>query len=173
MKHTECKDCEFSNGDCGYHFKMDGKTNFDIASLSACDKYGNCEFFKAKTKPQGDLISREALKKALKNRNECENCTDIDCINCFYDLIDNAPAETPQNEWVPVSERMPEGRIDPVTNDFEYVLCSTTWNDVRSYKFGKRIGEDKAHFWYGGVIMDEYITAWQPLPKPYQKGDAV
>lgn len=48
MKHTECKDCELSNGDCGYHFKMDGATNYDIASLSACDKYGNCEFFKPK-----------------------------------------------------------------------------------------------------------------------------
>lgn len=65
MKHTECKDCELSNGDCGYHFKMDGKTNYDIASLSACDKYGNCEFFKSKAKPQGDLINREDLKKAL------------------------------------------------------------------------------------------------------------
>lgn len=43
----------------------------------------------------GDLISREALKKALKNRNECENCTDIDCINCFYDIIDNAPTVNP------------------------------------------------------------------------------
>lgn len=45
MKHTECKDCKLSNGDCGHHFKMDGVTNFDIASLSACDNYGNCEFF--------------------------------------------------------------------------------------------------------------------------------
>jgi len=45
MKHTECEDCKLSNGDCGHHFKMDGVTNFDIASLSACDKYGNCMFF--------------------------------------------------------------------------------------------------------------------------------
>ena len=48
MKHTECKDCELGNGDCGYHFKMDGATNYDIASLSACDQYGNCMFFKSK-----------------------------------------------------------------------------------------------------------------------------
>ena len=45
MKHTECEDCKLSNGDCGHHFKMDGITNFGIASLSACDKYGNCMFF--------------------------------------------------------------------------------------------------------------------------------
>lgn len=78
-----------------------------------------------------------------------------------------------QGEWVPVSERLPEGRIDPNTNDFEYVLCSTTWDDVRPYKFGKRIGENKAHFWLGGAIMDKYITAWQPLPEPYKKEGAV
>ena len=38
-----------------------------------------------------DLISREALKKALQNREECKECTDIDCIHCFYDIINNAP----------------------------------------------------------------------------------
>lgn len=68
MKHTECKDCELSNGDCGYHFKMDGTINYDIASLSACDQYGNCEFFKPKAKPKSDLISREALKEDFKSR---------------------------------------------------------------------------------------------------------
>lgn len=75
-------------------------------------------------------------------------------------------------DWIPVGKRMPEERINPDTNDFEYVLCSTIWDDVRSYKFGRRIGGRKAHFWYGGEIMDEYITAWQPLPKPYKEGGA-
>lgn len=45
MIHTECRDCKLREGDCGHHFKMDGKTNFDIASLTACDRYGNCMFF--------------------------------------------------------------------------------------------------------------------------------
>ena len=87
MKHTECKDCELSNGDCGYHFKMDGKTTFDIASLSACDKYGNCEFFKSKANPSGDLISREALKKTV----ERELANDGYGIRRFTEIIDNAP----------------------------------------------------------------------------------
>ena len=37
------------------------------------------------------LIDAEALKKVLQNREECKNCTDIDCIHCFYEIIDNAP----------------------------------------------------------------------------------
>ena len=73
-------------------------------------------------------------------------------------------------DWIPVCERLPEGRINPDTNDFEYVLCSTIWDNVRFYKFGRRIGGRKAHFWYCGEIMDEYITAWQPLPEPYKEG---
>lgn len=40
---------------------------------------------------QGDLISREALKETIQNREECKECTDIDCISCFYEIIDNAP----------------------------------------------------------------------------------
>ena len=27
----------------------------------------------------------------MQNREECKECTDIDCIHCFYDIIDNTP----------------------------------------------------------------------------------
>ena len=95
MKHTECEDCELSSGDCGYHFKIDGKANYDIVALTACDKYGNCEFFKPKAKPQGDTISRKALKKAIYAEFGNSNLTDA-----FNDIIDNIPA---------VSDRYGEG----------------------------------------------------------------
>ena len=80
-------------------------------------------------------------------------------------------ASSSNDGWIPVSERLPEGKTDPHTNDFEIVLCTTIWEDVRPYRFGKRIGENKAHFWLCGGIMDKYITAWQPLPEPYKRGD--
>ncbi len=96
----------------------------------------------------------------------CENTTQG---NCDWYLSEKELKE----KWIPVSERLPEERINLYTKDFEYVLCSTIWGDVRPYRFGKRIGENKAHFWLGGGIMDKYITAWQPLPEPYQKGGAV
>lgn len=53
MNHTECKDCKLRNGDCGHHFKMNGKgkTNYDIPSLTACDRYGDCMFFQREEKP--------------------------------------------------------------------------------------------------------------------------
>ena len=104
MKHTECKDCKLSNGDCGHHFKMDETTNFDIPSLSACDKYGNCEFFKSKEKPKGDLISREALKKATKSFTDCDG------FNPVWQIIDNAPTvETSKIEHKAYNEGFKDG----------------------------------------------------------------
>ena len=74
-------------------------------------------------------------------------------------------------EWIPVSERLPEEKLSggAFGFDFEEVLCTTIWGDVRAYKFGEAIGHDKAHFWLCGEIMDEYVIAWQPLPYPYQE----
>lgn len=75
------------------------------------------------------------------------------------------------DSWTPVGERLPEGKIDPMTNDFELVLCSTVWEVVRPYKFGKPIGHSKAHFWSGGGIMDDYVIAWKPMPEPYKEAE--
>lgn len=75
-----------------------------------------------------------------------------------------------KGEWVPVSEKLPEEKINPNTNDFVEVLCSTVFGNVRVYKYGKPMGYSKAHFWDWGEIMDEYVKAWQPLPEPYKEG---
>lgn len=87
------------------------------------------------------------------------------------DIAIKALEERPKGEWIPISERLPEGKIDPMTNDFELVLCSTVWEVVRPYKFGKPIGHSKAHFWSGGGIMDDYVIAWKPMPEPYKEAE--
>lgn len=66
--------------------------------------------------------------------------------------------------WIPCSERLPEEKINPVTNDFyEYQVTfkSDKVTDVRHYKFGR------GHWWNCGQNMDKYVTAWQPLPEAY------
>lgn len=63
--------------------------------------------------------------------------------------------------WISCSERLPEEKINPVTNDFyEYQVTfkSDKVTDVRHYKFGR------GHWWNCGQNMDEYVTAWrEPL----------
>ena len=68
--------------------------------------------------------------------------------------------------WIPVTERLPEEKINPNTRDFEYVLCATVFGDVRPYKYGAPIGQGEAHFWNGAGYVDAYVTHWMPLPEP-------
>ena len=71
-------------------------------------------------------------------------------------------------KWIPVSKGLPEEKINPNTSDFEKVLCSTTFGDVRAYKCGTPYGWEKPHFWRGLNVMDEYVLAWMPLPEPWK-----
>lgn len=67
--------------------------------------------------------------------------------------------------WIPVSERLPEEKINPITEDFyEYQCTYHAYGiyDVRSYKFGN------GHWWHGPGIMDDSVIAWRPLPEPYK-----
>ena len=73
--------------------------------------------------------------------------------------------------WIPVTERLPEERINPNTRDFEYVLCVTIWGDVRPYKYGTPTGEKEAHFWNGAGYVDAYVTHWMPLPERPEEGE--
>jgi len=69
------------------------------------------------------------------------------------------------DRWISVDDKLPDEQINKNTQDFEYVLCATTFGDVRPYKYGKQIGHEKAHFWNGPGIMDEYVTAWMYMPE--------
>ena len=102
MSNAECEDCKLRNGDCGYHFKMNGKINYDIPSLSACDRYGNCEFFQQEEKPQGDLISRSALREDLRSFFPSEVLEGIEPKTLFAQImhdINNAPTVIPDNNY--------------------------------------------------------------------------
>lgn len=61
-----CKNCALYNGDCGHHFvDQYSHKHYDTPSDTACDKYGDCSFYKE---------SRTALEIALE---ELEQSKDI------------------------------------------------------------------------------------------------
>lgn len=67
--------------------------------------------------------------------------------------------------WIPVGVRLPEEKINPVTQDFcEYQVTAKFGDatDVRHYKF------ERGHWWHGSGIVDAYVTAWRENPEPYQ-----
>ena len=111
-------------------------------------------------------IAKKAFKAKAITEEEYKQLL---CVINFY-----LKSLRPQVEWIPVSERLPEEKLfNPSGSDyfydFEEVLCTTIWGDVRAYKFGKTIGHDKPHFWFGARIMDEYVIAWQYKPEPYKE----
>lgn len=86
------------------------------------------------------------------------------------ELLEKAETNCPEipDSWIPVSKKLPEEKINPNTHDFEEVLCSTTFGDVRAYKFGTPYGWEKPHFWRGLNVMDEYVLAWMEKPEPWK-----
>lgn len=66
--------------------------------------------------------------------------------------------EALQDEWIPVSERLPE--------KYESVLV-TVWNDVVIAWRNQYGGWESAEDMYG----KGNVTAWKPLPAPYMGGD--
>lgn len=99
-----------------------------------------------------------------------------DCIECAEEheqlaaWLTELQGRREADRGIPVSERLPEEKINPKTNDFEEVLCSTFLGTVRVCKYGKPMGYSHAHFWDWGEIMDKYITAWQYKPESYKEG---
>lgn len=80
--------------------------------------------------------------------------------NTIKDIIRNHM----NDGWIPVEERLPEEKTNPVTQDFyEYQVTAKFQDieDIRHYKFGN------GHWWHGPGIVDQYVVAWRPLPEPY------
>lgn len=93
----------------------------------------------------------------------------------YYDGFDDGYkahkelTELEKNRWIPVAERLPEEKENPITMDFyEYPVTYKVGDitDVRYRKFGR------GHWWCGLNNCDEYVIAWMPLPEPYKEEGA-
>lgn len=81
-------------------------------------------------------------------------------IRGFMHIIHGQPKT---GEWIPCSERLPEGKVNPISNDYyEYpvTVALSGGLDVKYYKFGD------GHWWHSGKCMDDYVIAWIPRPEP-------
>lgn len=77
-------------------------------------------------------------------------------------MINGETIATISPAWVSVKDKLPEEKTNPLTLDYEEVVCAVNFSigrDVRVYKFGE------GHFWHGPEIMDQYITHWMPKPE--------
>ena len=102
----------------------------------------------------------EALR-ACASPNDCGDCPyrECGCMNSMMSEAADAIESLTAPRWISVKERLPDETINPNTTDYEYVLCATTFGDVRAYQFGR------GHFLHGFRTVDEYVTHWRPLPE--------
>ena len=75
-------------------------------------------------------------------------------------------------EWIPVSERLPED-MQRVLIWFEYYRYGDFNCMYQTYGFGYVCDGKWSPFINGETGWQDYrVIAWQPLPKPYEKGGA-
>lgn len=125
-------------------------------------------------------------EKKLKRDDLCDICNSADCANCFSDSDFEKwiNAQPKVGEWIPCSDGLPE--------DFETV--TVTWVNREPMRYYEAI-KDKPFvdtamrfkgkwYWWSATLEDcllEYgeweidsindaieITAWMPLPEPWE-----
>ena len=95
---------------------------------------------------------------------------DFDCTNeiVFHTKHGKTVKFIKEQQWIPVTKRLPVENVNSHTMDYQEVICSCVFGnagkDVRVYKFGN------GHFYHGPAIVDHYVTAWMPFPQPWVGG---
>lgn len=126
-------------------------------------------------------MNREGAKLILKTWVECpvcfgnQNCPKDEEEHCkawcwrqneVKEAVGVMLSDNKSKDWIPVSERLPEDKVNPITRD-AYVYPVTVdlggIVDIRYYSFCR------GH-WYnqGPKEMDDLVIAWMPLPEPYK-----
>lgn len=96
---------------------------------------------------------------------ECKDKLCADALSVIRELQAKQPI------WISVNEGLPKEKENPLTHDFQEVLCFCDFGgipkrtDVRAYKFGN------GHFYHGPQVMDGIVTHWQYYPEPPKEGE--
>ena len=103
-----------------------------------------------------------------KAANVMKKYTDDYCGNTISKIVSDAHkmaiSALERDRWIPVTERLPENKINPMTHDAYEYQCTANFGDetdVRCYKFWN------GHWWHGSGNVDEYVTAWKERSEPY------
>ena len=149
-----------------------------------------------KTQVDTDTVSRKAVLDAV-----CEELDSIDHVpQWVFDRltkkIENLPPSPSRPQWIPVTERLPEGTVlvTVETKMFKHkYICEAVWiprwskiADFDSWEDCSEYNEDedeyyvlegwyeRIHNWdeYSFVGIEDKVIAWKPLPQPYKEGGA-
>ena len=106
-----------------------------------------------------DLVSRQEAIDALCSdcQGRCIPCESYPCSE--VEAINALPSAQPEPQWIPVSEWLPEPRVD--------VWVNSDIGQIQGY-YEEHIGIWYASFGQGRDYLELIVTAWMPLPEPYR-----
>lgn len=110
-----------------------------------------------------DLISRQA---AIDVADAVWSVTGDKNVAKVWDQLKNIPSAQSEQQWIPVTERLPESKPD----DLEY---PTVIIDLGDGTVELDCYYESTNEWGAGENFDSLRNpiAWMPLPKPIEEGD--
>ena len=99
---------------------------------------------------RGDGMTKEEAIKILRHWGSNTPATDRDCaVKMAIEALEN-----PEPHWIPVTERLPEPRID--------VWCNSDLGQMVGYY------DETIETWFGRDYLELLVNAWMPLPEPFK-----
>lgn len=126
-----------------------------------------------------DLIDRQAAIKAIEDLQDCYNgFSDTYDKACIIGALEEVPSAQTEQQWIPVTERLPEEYKDVLVSVHFLGLDQkhkTGWNDHIKESWYVEVASHIDGNWTS--YSDEYkvaksrhiIVAWMPLPEPYEE----
>ena len=141
-------------------------TNYDIQK----EMWERC---KRQAEPCEDCVSRKSLKHKLQERHDFfidayggfinlpqKDKARVDAIATCIAMVVNEPPVKPTQNWIPVSERLPEENgFYLATCDGEICGENEPFTGLAEYENGKWVDDEEDY---------QCVLAWMPLPKPYK-----
>ena len=111
-----------------------------------------------------DAVSREDVLMALTG--EWTESTD-ELIHGFIKRIKALPSVNPQPKWIPVSEGLPEDGRPVLIYAWNVHHVVARYDSFRTENGYKKCWVT-ADAWNGNTEIKHDVTAWMPLPQPYE-----
>lgn len=123
-----------------------------------------------------DSISRQAAIETAENVAFAvdEHGSAEGWLAMLVNSLEILPSAQPENDWIPISERLPEanGRY-LVTRGLN--ACGSLWNRIYIANYSDLMGIKSVRGWWrGNVGKSDFerlndVLAWMPLPEPYRE----
>ena len=92
-----------------------------------------------------------------------EEGTESGFIGTLKNLLATEPTVQPDPQWIPVSERLPEGYAD--------VLCCNKYSDMMIGMIYENSASDTRFSVESDAEIMHDVIAWMPLPEPYKSNN--